>query len=277
MRRNMPFLPIEIIDEVINILAQDDPSLFSTKACALVCNEFHHLCRKHIFSSISLNHTYARSSMPYTSATKATTRMLQQLLDTSPEIGDHIRNLTYNITSDDLRNDSLVETFRQITRLKSFRVWDFNLPKLKWNNNSLRPALLHLLHLPTLIAFRILAIENFLVSDLTPCINLEHLKFEHLTVFDDESLPSNLPKKSIRLRSISAGLKSAPVTMKMCAMLCADGKPFFDFSWVNDLTIKIHRQNDVQATLNLLSRCKQLININVDLQGMHTRLVPIQL
>jgi hypothetical protein len=274
MRPNMPFLPIEIINEIINILAQDDPSLFSTKACALVCNEFHHLCRKHIFSSIDLNHTFARSLMPYTRATKATTRMLQQLLDTSPEIGDHIHNLTYDITSDDIGNGSLLETFKKITRLKFFSVWDFNTPRLQWDNNPLRPALLHLLHLPTLIGFRILAFENFLVSDLTPCINLEHLKFERLTVFDDPSLASNLPKNSIRIRNISAGLKSASVIMKMCTMLCADGKPFFDFSWVNDLTIKIHRQNDVQATLNLLSRCRKLISISIDLQGMHTRFVP---
>lgn len=265
----MSFLPLEITEEIINVLAQDDPSFSSTKECALVCHEFYYLCRKHIFASINLNYTNALSdTTPNTRITRATTRMLQQLLDTTPEIADYIYKLSYNVTLDDLENGSLVETFRKITRLKSLSVCHVGVPgpRFQWNNNSLRPGLLHLLHLPTLISLKMLFIDNFPFSDLAPCINLEQWKFVYLTVLDDEISPSNLPKKSIRLRDISAGLKSASVIKKMCAVHCADGKPFIKFSCVNNLTIRLHRPNEVQASLDLLSRCKKLASITL---GMH--------
>jgi hypothetical protein len=275
----MPFqIPLEIADEIINIVAQDDPSFSSTKACALVCHEFHHLCRKHIFASIILKPTLAYFPSSDTGITTATTPMLQQLLDIFPEVAHHIRSLSYRIPSEDLRNSSLVETFKKITRLKSFTVWHFDTPRLslQWNNNSLRPALLHLLHLPTLIHFGIMVVENFLLSDLVPCVNLEELKMVQLTVFD-EPLASNLPEKSIRLRSISLGYKSAAVTTKMYAMHCADGKPFIDFSCVNRLVIRLLTQNDIEESFKLLKHCNQLASIELDLPGMYIQVVPIQL
>ncbi|KAF8204602.1 hypothetical protein BJ912DRAFT_1036711 [Pholiota molesta] len=197
--------------------------------------------------------------------------MLQQLLNMTPELADYIRNLVYNVTSDDLGNGSLVETFKKITRLKSFGVESHHsrLPRLQWGNNSLRPALLHLLHLPTLISFKMLFIDNFLFSDLAPCVNLKQLKFVHLALSDDEISTSNPPKKSIRLHDISAGLKSDAAVKKMCAMHCVDGKPFINFSCVNKLTVRLHKPTEVQASLDLLSRCKKLANVTLERFGLH--------
>jgi hypothetical protein len=268
----MPFLPFQITEEIINVaLVQDDLSFSATKTCALVCHDFLHLCRKHIFAFIHLN---GSCDEPSPRRPQTTTLMLQQLLDTTPELADYIRNLVYNVTPDDLGNGSLVETFRKITRLKSFCVQSHRLPRLQWDNNSLRPALLHLLHLPTLISFKMQFIDNFLFSDLAPCINLEQLNFAHLAVSNDEISTSNPPKKSIRLRDISAGFESNAAVKKMCAMHCADGKSFINFSCVNNLAVRLREPNEVQASLDLLNRCKNLASVNL---GMHTRVLPIHL
>lgn len=275
----MPILPPEISEEIISILAQDDPSFSSTKACALVCHRFHYLCRKHIFASIALNDRYAQPSPPFIGITKTTTPKLQKLLDTSPEIADYIRNLTYNISSDDFEDDLLVRTFRKITRLEYLCVSHYNRRRLQWHNNPLRLVMLHLLHLPALIHFKLFAVDNFIISDLAPCINLEHFEFDHLTVFDaNETVASNLPPEtSIRIRYLSAGRRSAVAIMKMCVAHRADGKPLFDFSCLNELSIKVHRSDDVQVSLDLLRRCKQLTRFGVDIQGMDSRLIPIRL
>ncbi|KAF8186415.1 hypothetical protein BJ912DRAFT_971761 [Pholiota molesta] len=42
---------------------------------------------------------------------------------------------------------------------------------------------------------------------------------------------------------MSAGLKSAVAIMKMCVARRADGKPLFDFSHLNELSIKLHSEH----------------------------------
>ncbi|KAF8202446.1 hypothetical protein BJ912DRAFT_944855 [Pholiota molesta] len=227
----MSTLPLEITEKIISTLADDDPRLVSTKACALVCHEFNRLCRKHIFASIYLN-------------------------DKQPQIGGYIRNLTYAIHPDDVNDVSLVQTFKKITRLKFLCIRlspGFN---LSWINNPLRPALLHLLHLPTLLHFRLYQVNDFLVSDLAPCINLEHFEFSNITVFEANDISvSNPPDSSIRLRQISARIEG-PVQ-------CADGTPFLDFNSLASLSVNVLTSPDVEASRTLFSQCKNLTDADI--------------
>lgn len=258
----MSVLPLEITEKIISILTDDDSSLSSTRAFALVCHEFHHLCRKHIFASIFLNN----KQPPWVN--NAITPMLQQLLDTTPEIADYIRNLAYAIHPDDINDISLLQTFRKITRLKFLCIRLSSGFNLSWINNPLRPALLHLLHLPTLLHFRLVQVEDFLVSDLAPCINLEHFEFSNIKVFEANDVSvSNPPNSSIRLRQISARNKGPVALLKMRGVQCADGMPFIDFSSLASLSVNVLTSPDVEASRTLFSQCKNLID--ADICGTH--------
>jgi hypothetical protein len=99
----MPFIdaiPLEIQELILDFLAasEDNDNLPSIKSCALVCQEFLPLCRKHIFSSIVLN-----SDQPECYHT-GTTRTFGRLLSSNPEIANLIRTLDYTITDKDLSN-----------------------------------------------------------------------------------------------------------------------------------------------------------------------------
>ncbi|KAF9479549.1 hypothetical protein BDN70DRAFT_684630 [Pholiota conissans] len=168
-------VPLEILAQIIDTVAEEDPQFVAIKTCSLVCFEFVHLCRKHIFASIFL----------------CNAPQLQRLLSTTPEIANHIRSLEYCILVEDLANASLFETFTKITRLKSltleFNYTDENHHFLPWNDNPLRPAILHLMHLPTLNHLKLENINSFLLSDLMLCTNLDWLDLAELNKFENDN------------------------------------------------------------------------------------------
>ena len=75
----------------------------------------------------------------------------------------------------DLISPSMQDTLRWISRLESLTVHHHNRLRLDWSNNSIHPALLCLLHLPTLIHLKVTSVNNFIISDLIPCVNLKYL------------------------------------------------------------------------------------------------------
>ena len=120
--------PLEIEEKILDLLAEDDDGHSALKTCSLVCQAFLPLCRKHIFRSIALVSSH-------------NTHLFERLLR---------------------------ETLKRISRLESLTFHQSKLPKVDWSDNPIRPALLHLLHLPTLTHFTMTNINNFLVSDLIP-------------------------------------------------------------------------------------------------------------
>ena len=150
-------IPLEIEEMILDLLAEDpddeDYKGHSTlKTCSLVCQTFLPICRKHIFGSIVLK--------------SPTIHVFQRLLHETPEIAAYIRKLDCDIGIAHLTTSSLSiqESLKQISRLESFTVRHHykvgatcqsfeSFRPLNWSNNPIRPALLHLLHLPTLIYF----------------------------------------------------------------------------------------------------------------------------
>ena len=159
--------PLEIKENILDLLAEDDKGHLALKTCSLVCRAFLPNCRKHIFESIVLNHHdnnhYVIS--PPTSPSHAFERLLRE----TPEIADYIRKLDYNILTADLTSSSIQESLKRISRLEFLSVqhhnWSGN-SGLNWRNNPIRPTLLHLLHLPTLTHFKMTGMNDFIVSDL---------------------------------------------------------------------------------------------------------------
>ena len=144
--------PLEIKETILDILAEDDKGHFALKTCSLVCRAFLPKCRKHIFESIVLNRHDNRTAM---SPPSSPSRAFERLLRETPEIADYIRKLDYNILTADLTSSSIQESLKRISRLEFLSIRDPYWPGLNWNNNPIRPALLRLLHLPTLTHFKI--------------------------------------------------------------------------------------------------------------------------
>ncbi|KAF8968584.1 hypothetical protein BDZ97DRAFT_2072932 [Flammula alnicola] len=250
-----PMIPLELKEIVIDILAEDDNDLSSVNACSLACREFLPLCRKHIFASVILN------AMP----TSPTTPMLERLLSTTPEIADYIRKLDYNIVVLDFTSPSIHGCLKRISKLQFLRVCHYNMPTLNWGSNRLRPALLHLLHLPTLTHLEVFAIDNFVLSDLAPCVNLKILDIgQSTTVAAENTFSATLPDHSIRLNEFVARIRTAMAIMKICTAQRPDGQPLIDFSSLAKITIALEKHGDIEASQELFRRCGQLTDVHLD-------------
>jgi hypothetical protein len=253
--------PFEIEEIILNFLAEDDEHHSALKTCSLVCQAFLHICRKHIFESIVLN--------DYDSRYLSTTRLFIRLLRETPEIADYIRKLDYtiqvgvSILVGDL-GVSIQDSLKRISRLEILKVQYHNWPNFNWSNHPIRPALLHLLHLPTLTHFQITRIDNFVISDLIPCVNLKYLDIgDFTTVGAETTLHAALPEHSIQLKELLVGVRSSTAIMMLCTARRPDGKPIIDFGSLSKVTVTFERPDDGEALEDLFRRCRVLTNVDI--------------
>ncbi|KAF8334460.1 hypothetical protein F5887DRAFT_1079686 [Amanita rubescens] len=250
--------PLEVEERIIDLLAEDAEDLVSVKTCSLVCRAFLPLCRKHIFASVVLN--AGKHATP-----PSTTPTLERLLSTTPEIARCIRTLDYNIAVRDFTSPLIQVCLKKISRLQCLRVRHYNRQKLDWSRNPLRPALLHMLHLPTLTHLRLFALDNFVLSDLLPCINLKKLEIESLTAVDwvDNTFSAAFRDHSIQLNHLEVGGRCSEAVIKMCRAQCPSGRALFDFSFLTNISVALDRTNDIEALQELFERCGHLINVTI--------------
>ena len=140
--------------------------------------------------------------------------------------------------------------------------------KLDWSNNPIRPALLHLLHLPTITHFKVINVDNFVVSDLIPCVNLKYLGISlFTTVAAGNAFPAALPECSIQLNEFVAGVGKYTniMIMQLCTARRPDGQPIIDFGSLSKikLNLDIRKPNESEALQELFKRCHVLINVNI--------------
>ena len=180
--------PLEIEETILNFLAEEDEGHSALKTCSLVCQAFLHICRKHIFRSIVLG-------------SSTTHRAFERLLRETPEIADYIRRFDYNVRTTDLSSPFIEDSLKRISKLEFLVIWHHYWRTFDWSNNPIRPALLRLLHLPTLTRFEVSNIDNFVVSDLIPCVNLKYLYIGiYTTLAAENTYPAAFPENSIRER-----------------------------------------------------------------------------
>ena len=196
-----------------------------------------------------------------------TTRQLEQLLSRSPKIADYIRKLDYNFVVDDLASSSIQECLKRINRLQSFAIQHYRSSgtlKLDWSSNDLRPALLHLLHLPTLIHFKITEIDKFVASDLIPCVNLKTLEIGGDTnTTATDTFPPTLPDCSIQLNEFISRNRSATIIMVICTAQRPDGQPVIHFSSLAKISVVIEDDRDIKPSQELFRRCEQLTDVHI--------------
>ena len=260
--------PLEIEETILDLLAEDDQGHSALKTCSLVCKAFLPVCRKHIFGSIFLKDCGYPSLRQGRRVTA-----LARLLRETPEIADYIRKLDYyrkegfyydyslSISSPPIQE---LESLKRISRLKFLSVRGHTISELYWNENPIRPVLLHLLHLPTLTHFKVTNTTNFVVSDLLPCVNLKYLEFaRHTTVSTETTFPAALPEHSIQLDEFIAGIDTSTAIMKLCTARRPDGQPIIDFGSLSKITVVSKRLNDDEALQELFRRCHALTSVHL--------------
>ena len=249
-------LPLEIEETILDLLAKDDKGHSALKTCSLVCHAFLPICRKHIFGSIVLSNDHKMVSA-------STPHAFERLLRETPEIADYIHKLELDcrIQFTDL---PIQESLRQISRLKFLtishhygRFWE----RLDWSNNSIRSALLHLLHLPTLTHFKMSDIDNFVISDLIPCVNLKYLDIgSFTTVAAENAFPAVLPEYSIQPNEFVARSGTSGAIKKLCTARRPDGQPIINFGSLSKITVDIEER---EAPQELLRCCHVLTNAKI--------------
>jgi hypothetical protein len=188
----------------------------------------------------------------------------KRLLRETPEIADYIRKLDYAIQNADSTSPSIQESLTRISRLEFLTLRDHNMSKLDWSSNPIRPALLHLLHLPTLTHFMMNDIYGFVVSDLIPCVNLKYLDIidnSNTTVADENAFPATFPENSIQLNEFVAGTASA--TMKLCKARRPDGQLIIDFGSLSKITVDIEYPDEWEASQELFRHCHSHTNVQI--------------
>ena len=255
--------PLEVEETILELLAadEDDEGHSALKTCSLVCQAFLPICRKYLFGSIVINAHNSRSP-PF--------HAFERLLRETPEIADYVRTLEYTFRIGDLTSPSIIrsiqESLMRISRLEflTLRVLcrGRDLFRFDWSNNPIRPALLHLLHLPTLTHFMVTGIKDFIISDLIPCVNLKYLEIGNMTMAAENTFPPILPAHLIQLNEFVARYRcSGPAIMKLCTVRRPDGQPIIDFGSLSKITLCIDYQNEVSQ--ELFGLCHALTDVDI--------------
>jgi len=254
---SLPILPLEIEETILDFLAEDDNDHLALKVCSLVCQAFLPICRKHIFGSITLN--------DYKIPSPTTIHALGLLLSRRPEIAYYIRKLDYAIEiAHFATSPSIQESLKQISRLESLTVRHQYRTRIDWSNNPLRPALLHLLHLPTLTHFKVAGIKNFIVSDLIPCTNLKYLNIgQNTTCAIEMNFPAALPDHPIQPNEFVMETRTSAAITKLCAARRPDGQPVIDFGSLSMITVEFDSPYVGEASKELFRRCQALTNVQI--------------
>ncbi|KAF9482938.1 hypothetical protein BDN70DRAFT_990722 [Pholiota conissans] len=243
----MPSVPLDIVEAVIETLSQDDLNLSATKLCSLVSHDLHHICRKHIFAAVAINDLFAPDPRPGLFLKRATTKEFNKLLSTKPEIAGYIRILRYRIVSDDLHDLNLRENLKKITQLQYLRFWNqYNASHIRWDQNPLRPALLHLIRLPTLLSVGLYGPDDYVVADMLP--NFQQSELGHPIA----------PLSSIGIGALWVRRMSQYIVTDICVE-----KSLIDFKRLTNVSLEAMSLEDLVASFALLCKCEWLTKIQI--------------
>ncbi|KIM43732.1 hypothetical protein M413DRAFT_387613 [Hebeloma cylindrosporum] len=247
-------LPLEIEQTILDLLAEDDQHHSALKACSLACQAFLPTCRKHIFKIIVIKDHNAEA--------------FERLVHKRPEIADYIRDLDYTIGATGLTSlASIQESLKRISKLQFLAIRRSHvslMPEFDWNNNPIRPALLHLLHLPTLVHFKVTNFSNFILSDLAPCVNLKYLHIDlHTSGAAETTFPESLPARPIQLNGFTAEWRSVALVTQLFRARLPDGQPLIDFGSLSKIKVTLESSHEGEALQELFRGCRNLAEVDI--------------
>jgi len=232
-------LPYDIVGRIIDILAAEG-DLAPVKNASLTSSSVLHLCRRHIFRTISYGSSFHRSCLPKLLVNRDNSAIVQ-----------HIKNLhlsLYNPNNPLLVSPLLPNFLHTIPHLECLRISGY----VDWTEIDplLRSALLHLMHLPTLTHLGFSGIRNIPISALAPCANLKQLDIDCTTLapFEDQShsLRMSCSKTPRILRFKTTESKTA--VERLLRAKWEDGGPVLDFTHIDNIQLDSDAFHDVQLT-----------------------------
>ena len=255
-------LPLEIIEEIINALQDDIPTL---QTCSQICSSLPPLCRKYIFRSIDLNrHSRARPPV-------GTIQSFARLLDNNQGLSDYVQNLSYTISPRDIADTDVLWVLGMLHRLQCFRLSGWMVSY--WNTipPPFQSALWRLMwSVPRL---ELLDFFNFPMIALSHCLNLVDLSLTRIGSFAVESY-DDAPSASVRsipqLRSFAFRFHSSDYSMRLLRVRRPDDVPVLDFSNIQKLTVNIESSFDVTVAHAFIKATEKLETL--DYTGTHHRL-----
>ena len=268
-------LPLDIIENIVNILIDEVEGLEYVKTLSLTCQSFLPFCRKHILSSIEIKSennkpiTMYRLELPYAEA-------FEQLLLKTPAIAKYVRHLTIriSITKSYLSRDPLDQVVRQLTRLKSLSISMYISPvgdSLNWNDicSSMQNSLLYLIHLPTLRDLYLETINDFPISNLITCTNLKYLYLGDLQITDElDEAASSMSGNLMQLQELAIGESGLDISADLLELRCPDGRPGLDLTCLEKISISVENDEDWRDTFDfnkeIFSRAYRLIDIQFE-------------
>ena len=106
-------------------------------------------------------------------------------------------------------------------------------------------------------------INDFLVSDLIPCVNLKYLDIGVYTSVAAETTfhaMEALPEHSIQLPELVARDLTSTTIMKFCSAQRPDGQPIIDFGSLSKITVAVDDLDEPEELQELFRRCHALTN-----------------
>ena len=272
-----PVLPFDIAAIIIDIVGENN-DMNLLKELALVSHSFLQISSKHLFATIELQ---AVSKHNVTSSKRGFIKLLQS----RPDVVNHIRKLTYMIepnqfvpSTDDELSPILPNFLQAISGLNYLKI---SAPAADWIklDSSLKSALLHLMHLPTINHIELSYIYNFQLSNFTPSVNL--LRLDMTCVFDnlyEEEFIFQLEMMP-KLREFHTS-DSSWLTTKLLKAKGQDGQPAFNLKDLRRLSLSSDEFEDEWNNRYLLQNVKLLEKLHFSfghggrLVGLHDLLSP---
>ena len=104
------------------------------------------------------------------------------------------------------------------------------------------------------------AIDNFVASDLVPCVNLKQLDIgSYTTLTATNAFSATFPDHSIQLNEFTLGVRNAMAIMNISTAQHL----VIDFGSLAKITIKIEKDDDVEASDEFFSPCEQLTDVSI--------------
>ena len=241
-------VPYDIIAQIIDIVGENDDMIL-IKQLALVSHSSYQMCSKYLFATVNLH-----DDVPMQQASSK--KGFVELLERRPEVVKYIRHLTYKLEynatsscSDNLLSPVLPNFLRTISFLNCLTITSSKLVDWDTVDSFLTSALLHLMHLPTIIHLDLSSIKNFPLSGLTSSkpVNLRRLDIDYLNLDepdrDDDSQDDSPDVRGVVLPEVMPKIvefhtsESYLLTEKLLRAKTQGGQPVFNFIDLRRLSI----------------------------------------
>lgn len=249
-------LPLDTLSVVADMLASDKPKDTATlQVLSRTCKFMVPLCRRHLFSSLTLVST-TDSPPEAMESSEERVQGLSNLFSTDPSIPYYVRSLTYEVTTSPSEHEqNIIQTLeRHATSIRAIDLkskawvdWDA-LPEL------IQESLVSLMQLPTIAHLQYENLQNFPYHELVRC-GLVSMRDEKPKVE-----PGAGTHLSVSIERGGLELQEAPVSpMEHLRAL----EPISDYSNVREAFFVITSADEARQMADHLKTVTQLESLNV--------------